>query len=230
MSRLIIKDLERIKNGKVVKYNLLTTEKYSSLVSLDRVQKQINEFNKVRFHLLKQFRDDMIDALEWKKGCKIDSTYSVSFDRNRLFSNGYLVLTIPTMLGNSTCLFDKNGLVGAEGEITRELINKANIITPYVKKILNLKDKSNVVSNAFYEDYPVLNNKYEKVFNINGNGVTLPFHDYTELDNVQDILNYYYCNQEEILQNVIIPNTRDLEKYKLDTYRDKVLKLYKGEK
>ena len=230
MSRLIIKDLERIKNGNVVKYNLLTTDKYSSLVSLDRIQKQINEFNMVRFNLLKQFRDDMISALEWKKGSKIDSTYRVSFDSNKLFSNGYLVLTIPTMLGNAICLFDKNGLVGTEGEIPRELSIKAHVIRPYVQKILNVRGKTNVISNSFYEDYAVLNNKFEKIFNINGNGITLPFNDYSELDNVQDILHYYYCNQEEILKNIAIPNTKDLDNYRLDTNMEKVLKLYKGDK
>ena len=184
----------------------------------------------VRFNLLKQFKDDMISALEWKKGCRIDSSYTVSFDRDKLFSNGYLVLTIPTILGDSTCLFDKNGLVGVSGEITRELSFKCQTIKPFIRKILEVKEKSNVVSNSFYEDYPILNNKFEKVFNINGNGITLPFNDYTELDNVQEILNYYYCNQEEILQNIVIPNTRDLDNYRLDTDRIKILKLYKGEK
>ena len=228
MSRLSIKDLERIKNGKVVRYNIFTKEKYSSFVMLDRVQQEINEFNRARYALLKEFKNDITEALEWKKGSKIDSTYTVSFDYDKLFSNGYLALTIPT--GGQICLFDQNGLVGASGEITRELAVKCSTIVPYVKRLLSLRDKTNLIGNSFFEDFPVLNSKFEKVLNISGNGIVLPFNDYTELDNIQDLLSYYYSNQEDILKNIVIPNTKELDNYRLDTNEYKVLKLYKGEK
>ena len=226
MSRLSIKDLERIKNDKVVRYNLFTKEKYSSFIMLDRVQHEINEFNRTRYALLKEFKNDMIEALEWKKGSKIDSTYTVSFDYNKLFLNGYLALKI----GDQICLFDQNGLVGSSGEISEELAVKCSTIIPYVKQLLSLRDKTNLIGNSFYENFPVFNSKFEKVLNISGNGIVLPFNDYTELDNIQDLLSYYYSNQEEILRNIVIPNTKELDNYRLDTNQDKVLKLYKGEK
>ena len=230
MSKLVVKDLERIKNGKLVRYNLLIKEPFTSFVVLDKVQNEIMEFNSTRFQLLKEFRDNMNYDLEWKKGSKIDSTYWVSFVPTKLFLNDYLTLKIPTALGESFYLFDKNGLVLSKERITKELKEKSNVIMPYISKLLNVKENSNILDNAFYEDYPIFNSKYEKVLNINGNGITLPFEDYTDLDNCQDILHYYYTYQNEILKNIIIPNTDTLNNYKMNISKEKVLKLYKGEK
>ena len=230
MSKLTIKDLERIKNGKLVRYNLFTKEPYKSFVVLDKIQKEINEFNNIRFDLLREFRNDLNNSLDNLRGCKIDSSYRVELDFNKLFLNKYLVLTIPTIFGDNMCLFDENGFVSSNGEITKELKSKINVLLPYIKKIFKIKENSNIINNSFYNDYSVLNNKSEKILNINGNGITLPFNDYTELDDIQSILAYYYTNREDILKNIIIPNTDSLNNYRLDTNKEKVLKLYKGEK
>lgn len=227
MSKLSIKDLERIKNGKLVRYNLFTLEPYSSFVVLDKVQKEIKEFNNIRFTILREFRNDMNNELDRVKGCKIDSTYRVELDANKLFLSDYLALTIPTILGDNICLFNKDGFVKSNGEVTKDLLEKIKIILPYIKKIYNVKENSNILNNAFYDNYPVLNFKLEKILNINGNGILLPFNEYE--DDVQDLLYYYYTNQEEILKNIIIPNTSSLENYRLNTNKEKVLKLYKGE-
>lgn len=228
MSKLLIKDLERIKNGKLVRYNLYTLEPYSSFIILDKVQKEINEFNSIRYNLLKQFKNDMNNSLDILKGCRIDSTYQVEIDFNKLFLKDYLTITIPTILGDSICLFNEFGFVKSNGEVTEDLIKKIDVITPYIKQLYKVKKQSNIINNAFYEDYPVLNSKKEKVLNINGNGITLPFNDYKDINNLQDILSYYYCNHEAILKNIIIPNTPTLNNYRLDINSEKVLKLYKG--
>ena len=231
MSKLYIKDLERIKNGKIVRYNENTKEKYSSFISLANLSNEISELRKLRFDILQTFKEEVNKELDWLKGCRIDDSYNISFNPCNLFLKDYLLISIPTILGQSDCLFNKEKLVGANGEISRDLIVKSQRIIPYVKKLYNIKEQSKLLDNNFYESYPVFDSNNEKVFNINGDGITLPFKEYPEFDDstMQDILGYYYNNYFEILKNVLIPNTELLNTYRRDINREKVLKLYKGE-
>ena len=232
MSKLYIKDLERIKNGKIVRYNKNTEENYSSFISLASVRNEIIELRNIRFKLLNKFKNEVNSELDWNRGCKIDSSYKMSFIPTKLFLQNYLSLTIPTILGDCECLFDENGLVGTNGEITRDLIEKVDIIMPYVKKLFVVKNNSIVLNNEFYKTYPVLDDNNNPVFNINGDGIVLPYKEYEEYRTqmMQEILAYYYQNIEEILKNVLIPNTEILNNYRKDISKEKILKLYKGEK
>ena len=231
MSRLFIKDLERIKNGNLVRFNENTKEKHSSLISLAKLQSELSELRNIRSIILKQFRNDMNTTLDYKKGCKISSDYKVSFSSNELFLDDYLSLFIPTLFGDSICLFDKNTLVSSTSS-DNELYEKIEVILPYIKKIFNVKENSNVLNNEFYKDYGVFDNFNTKVFNINGNGIIIPFYDYTDFPNkfIQELLTYYSQNSNDILKNILIPNTESLDNYRLNTNKEKVLKLYKGEK
>ena len=232
MSKLYIHDLEIIKNGKIVRYNENTKEKYSSFISLGNINNEILELRRIRFTLQKLFRDDVNKELDWMKGSKIDSSYNVSFNPNKMFLKDYLILTIPTILGNSDCLFNNDGLVGVNGEIDSLLLQKCNKIIPYIKKLYNVIEQSKALNNSFYEDYSVVDNTNDKIFNINGDGIVLPFKEYDEFQNpaMQEILIYYYKYYDDILKNVLIPNTQILNNYRRDINIDKALKLYKGEK
>ena len=229
MSKLYIKDLERIKNGKLVRFNETTKERYSSLVSLSRIQNEINEFRNIRFDLLKKFQKDIDNELDFKKGSKIDYN-RVSFSPTSLFIEDYLALYIANALGDSLCLFNKNGMVSTSG-FGYELEEKSEIILPFIKKLFNVKENSNVLDNSFYDTYPIYDDN-TKVLNINGDGITLPFYEYSDFENeeVQELLGYYYSNYKDIIKNILIPNTEKLNNYKTNDNKEKVLKLYKGVK
>ena len=229
MSRLKIQDLEKIKNGKMVRYNELTKENYSSFVSLASIEKQLREVRWIRSLLLKKIYDDMNNQLDFKKGSRIDNTYKVSFNPTKLFLKDYLALTIPSILGDNECLFSKEKMVSSTG-FTKDLEEKSNILLPFVKKIFEVKENSHLLDNSFYQEYPVLDLDNSKVFSISGNGVLLPFANYLDLENInlQKLLEYYYKNSEEILSQILIPNTHSLENYRKDIEKEKVFEIYKG--
>ena len=58
----------------------------------------------------------------------------------------------------------------------------------------------------------------------------LPFANYLDLENsnLQKLLKYYYKNSEEILSQILIPNTPSLENYRKDIEKEKVFEIYKG--
>ena len=230
MSKLYIKDLERIKNGKLVRLNMNTKEKYSSLVSLSTVQNELSEFKNIRFDVLRKFQKDIDDELDWKKGSKIEYN-RVSFSPTSLFVKDYLALYIANALGDSLCLFDKDKMVSSSG-FSYELEEKCEIIQPFIKKLFNVKENSNVLDNSFYETYPIYDNDNSKVLNISGDGIVLPFYEYSDFDNkeVQELLGYYYSNYNDIIKKILIPNTDSLNNYKTNDNKEKVLKLYKGVK
>lgn len=228
MSKLYINDLESIKNGKLVKFNFGNISN-SKEISLQKLDNQIKDLRYIRNYILDTFKNDCKCEFDRLIGARIEEHKNIEFDPRILFLKDYLCLKVPTMFGDTTCLISDKGIESATFK-TLELEKKVKILFPYIKGIFNLKNNTNILNNDFYDDVNIYNSKNEKVLNINGDGVFLPFDDYYDLDKyeLQDLLKYYYENWNYILENINVPDEKHLDKYRTDASLQKALALYKG--
>ena len=229
MSKLNIKDLESIKNGKLTRFNLNEKENYEREITLTRLNNQIQDLRTIRTYILENFKNDVKNEFDKLIGSRIEEHKNIEFDPRMLFLPKYLFIKIPTMFGKTECLVSENGIESTSFD-TVELNKKVKLILPYIKGILNVKNNSNILDNAFYEYLNIYNETEEKVLVVNGDGIVLPFREYQNLDisEYEDLLNYYYTNWNKILQNSIIPDSDSLDKFRTNVSSQKALALYKG--
>ena len=229
MSRLYINDLEKIVDGKVERFSFKGPVKYNSLISLKTVNDSITYLRRIRNSIINTFKTDIKNEFDREKGCRIDRDKNIVLSPEVLFFGDYLSTKVPTILGDDNCLLNEDGIVSAN-IITSDLEKNVNLILPYIKKLYKVHKNTKILDNDFYKDLEVFNNDREKVLNINGHGVFLPFNDYPDLDEVelQNLLAYYYDNLDNILRNILVPNANVLDKYKEPITKEKVLELYKG--
>lgn len=228
MSKLYINDLERIKNGKLVKYNFgyLTN---NNIIKLRKLDLQINDLRYIRNYILATFKKDVSSKLNDRIDSKIVEKNNIEFDPRMLFLSKYLLLTINTTMGDTTCLVSDKGVESATFE-SNELEEKVELLLPYIKGILNLRSKSNVLDNEFYNDVGIYNKNFEKVLNLSGDGIVLPFKNYNELteEELQELLHYYYSNWHNILENIEVDDIDILKVYRTNVSKQKALAIYKG--
>lgn len=229
MSRLYLNDLESIKNGRMQRYSLYGDMKSISLVSLSKIDYEREEFQRIRNFIIKMFQEDTKEEFDRLYNSKIHTEEKVDLNHEKLFLDDYLSVTIPTILGDSHCLLDENGMVSSTG-FGSDLEKKVKLIMPYVKRLFELKKQSHVLDNEFYSKLDILNTGLDKVLYLYGGGILLPFNDYKELssEELQKLLVYYYQNYNEILKNILVPNGESLNKYRLDINKEKALSIYKG--
>ena len=229
MSKFYMKDLERIKNGKEIEldYGYSCSDKSISLAKLDE---QIKDLRSIRYYILETFKNDTREAFDRRKGCKIESEKKVEFDPQKLFFSKYLDITIPTMFGDTRCLVSDIGLDSATFK-TSEVEEDINLILPYIKGIINVNQKTNVLNDYFYNGIALFNKDYTKVLKVNGDGILLPFDGYLCLsrEELQELLRYYYINYEQILKNIYIPDSSILNIFRTNASKQKVLALYNME-
>ena len=227
MSRLYINDLESIKNGKLVKYNFGYKDN-SKEINLHKLNEQIKDLRYIRNYILEKFKNDVKNEFDNIIGSRIDEHKNIDFDPKMLFLSKYLFLTIPTMFGDTTCLVSEHGIENASFN-TPELEKKLNLIFPYIRGILHLKEKSNVLDNRFYNDIYIYDSNSNKVLVLNGDGIFLPFRNYFDLDeNLPELLFYYYQNLDSILENINVPDGEILDVYRTNVSKQKALAIYKG--
>lgn len=228
MSKLYINDLEKIKEGKLLKLNFEYPDS-SDEISLLKINNQIKDYRYIRNCIIKTFQNDIKQEVERLKGDRIENDCNIICDHEKLFLSKYLSLTIPTMFGDTACLISENGLASASFETT-ELLEIIELIMPYIKGLLNVRNKTNILNNEFYSGVNLYNYDGEKVLNINGNGIVLPFDDYNDLTDgeLQELLAYYYVNYKNILKNILIPDGNVLNCFRTDVSEPKVLALYNG--
>lgn len=230
MSKLYLNDLEKIKEGqKIVRYSLEGHVYSSSLVSLSKISNEIRELQAIRNFIIKLFEDDTKMVFDNLYGSKIHVEEKASLHPQKLFLDEYLSLIIPTILGDSHCLFTEDEMVSSTG-FGRDLETKVRLIMPYVKKIFELKKISHLLDNDFYSTLNVVDENDDTVLKISGDGIVLPFNDYKELlpEDYRNLLMYYYNNWDKILKNVLVPTSYELDKYRLDINKEKALSIYKG--
>ena len=228
MSRLYINDLENIKNGKIVRFELKKTFNNNSLIPLYIVNEQRRETKNLRDIVVEKFKNDVQQEFDKRRGSKIETPENIMLYPDELFFKDYLNIIIPTILGNTHCLLSNDGIVTSSSD-TNDLNEKVEIILPYVKKLLKIKKESKVLDNEFFEDLDIVNQDNEKVLYLNGGGVFLPFNDYQELPeyDLQELLLYYYHIEDILLKNILINNDIILDRFKPDITKEKILKLYK---
>ena len=226
MSKLYINDLEKIAKGKIERFNFLEDKKIDSLISLKIIDNRLSELRRIRSYIIELFKEDLETRV---KGDKVDNKESIRLNPERLFLNDYLSLSISTSLGYNHCLFSKDTIVSSDSMIS-ELENKIELILPYIKRIYEVFENTTILDNEFYDNIDIYNDNYDKVLNLNGNGAVLPFNDYNDLNDIekQELLKYYYSNFQPILKNILVPNTEILDPFKENITKEKVLKLYKG--
>ncbi|MBQ8892171.1 MAG: hypothetical protein IJ068_04890 [Bacilli bacterium] len=227
MSKFYIEDLESIKNGNDVKLNFgYRTNDLE--INLFKLHKQIEDLRRIRYLILEQFKSDVAEEFERVRGSKIDTIKKIEFDPRNLFFSKYLDCTIPTMFGDTRCIVSEDGLNSASFE-TSEIENDISLILPYIRGILNVKNKTNVLNNEFYNGIELFNEIKEKVLNVNGDGILLPFNDYDDLteEEKQELLSYYYSNYNQILKNMFISDSSILNMFRTNASTQKVLALYR---
>jgi len=227
MSRLYIKDLERIVNGELQRCNF--GEKTSnSLVSLDKINNEIKESRYLRNYIVEEFKNDIKKEFDILRGSRIEREENVELNLEKLFNHDYLEITIPTILGDTLCLLSSNDLIASTSSIG-DLDEKLKVIRPYVKKLFDLKKETHILDNEFYQDVNIFDDE-ERVLVMHGGGILLPFRDYKDLtkENLQDLLSYYYKNWNTILKNILVYNDQILERFKPDITKEKALGIYKG--
>ena len=230
MSKLYIKDLENIVNGEIKRYSF-TGNISNSFIPLSKIDKERKEVQWIRNQIINEFLKDLHNELDNRKNGIILPIENIVIYRERLFFENYFLMEISSILGNAHCLFNEEGLVSCSN-CTDDLKEKEKLFLPYIKKMFEVKKNSKVLDNEFYEDIPIYNENKEKVLNMHGGGIYLPFNDYDELPKLylQELLHYYYCNWNNILNNILVSNDSILERFRIDFNKEKVLKLYKGEK
>ena len=229
MSRLYIKDLERIVNGKIERFSL-GVGPASSLVSLDKIDKERKEARGLRDLMIEEFKNDINNELEINRGSRIEPNETISFNPERLFNYDYLDMSIPTILGDTHCLFSDVGIVASTSDMS-DLDIKVKLIMPYVKKLFELKKYTHLLDNDFYNDLNIFDEE-ERVLVLHGGGVFLPFNDYKDLteEKLQELLTYYYIHWDKLLKNILVTNNDILNRYKPDITKEKILEIYKGSK
>lgn len=229
MSKLYIEDLERIKNGKIKRYSIGASSKSNSLVSLKRIDSERHELRSIRENIIEEFKSDVKNRFNDIMGNKKINELNVSLNPEKIFLKDYLSLVVPTILGDTYCLLDKNGLVSSSS-ISEDLCYKIEIMLPYIRKILDINKKTNILKNEFFDDINIYNDSNDKVLVLNGGGVFLPFDNYQDISeqDLQDLLMYYYSNLNDILKNILIPNTEELNRFRSDIKFDEAKTLYKG--
>lgn len=230
MSKLYINDLEKIKNGKLLRLNFKENKISDEEINLTRVNNWIKDLRYIRNYILDNFKQDAFNELKKFNNKTIGEEENIDFDHRMLFLNNNLFLNIPTILGDTSTLVSKNGIVSAS-LITSELENKVEKLMPYIKNLLKLNEESNVLDNSFYQDLRLFNALEEANLVINGDGIFLPFRDYEMTnDKLQELLSYYYTNSKILFDNIKVPNSKLLEQYRTNTSKQKALAIYKGTK
>ena len=190
MSKLNIMDLEKIKNGELVRYNFGYKRDYSKEITLRMLNFQLQDLKYIRDYILDTFKSDVRNEFDRLKGDRIEDA---SLD-------------------------------------TSELRKKIKLIYPYIQGILALNEQSNVLDNLFYDELSICDENLERQLVANGNGIFLPFKDYDNSDEKQDLLWYYYHNKNRILHNILVPDEEILEKYRTNVSLPKAMAIYKGNK
>ena len=226
MSKLYINDLESIKNGKLVKLNL-GYQDYGDEIKLSKLSNQIKDLRQIRHFILDTFKNEVRDEFERAKGDRIEVIRDVQFDSRNPFLSKFMFLKVPTMFGDTNCLVSKDGLESATFK-SSEIYEKIELILPYVRGILNVKNRTNVLTEDFYNGIALYNYYDEKVLNVNGDGILLPFNSYDDLneDELQELLRYYYSNYDEIIKNISIPDVPILNCFRTNASKQKTLALY----
>ena len=225
MSKLYIKDLERIKNGNLVNFNYQESNYFSKKITLAKLNEQIKDLRHIRYYILDMFKKDIEEKLDRVKGLRIEKAKEVNFNYRNPFSSKYLFLNVATMFGDTSCLVSENKIESASFK-TSELEEIISYIFPYIKGIFNVRNNTNVLNNEFYNSLKLYNDK-NNVLNINGDGILLPFDDYKiSEEDLQELLKYYYINYNSIIKNIFIPDDNHLDKFRTNASKQKVLHLY----
>ncbi len=222
MSRLYIKDLENILKGKVVRYSINTKNKCNSLISLAIVNNEIEESRNLRNKIINLLEYDIDSELK-----KNNLQNNIILYPENLFFDKYFKIIVSEDSENIECLLSDIGIVAAS-DTNDLLLKKIELILPYVKKILEVKNNTHIFNNEFYEDLNVLN-KDDVVLNISGAGINLPFDIYNEFNeyDLRELLTYFYFNYSDILKNILVNNALELDRYTPEENPQKILKLYK---
>ena len=132
MSKLNIMDLEKIRDGKIVRCNFGFPSKSEKEITLQLLNVQLKDLRYIRNYILDTFKKDVRNKFDRMIGDRIEEHRDIDFDPRMLFMTKYLSVAIPTMLGDTSCLLSNRGIESASFE-SRELKEKVEAIFPYVQ-------------------------------------------------------------------------------------------------
>ena len=227
MSKFYIDDLEKIMNGKVIKLNFAFSNS-SKEINLLKLQAEIEYLRNLRNDIINQFKNDVQGAFNKLNISKLQIAKDINFNSKKLFFGRSFDFTILSLAGETRILMSDNGIENIFFK-TKELENTIKLINPYIKGIINVNTKTNIFNNYFYDGLSLFNDYKEKVLHFNGNGIFLPYDNYSNLsrDELRNLLDYYYEYYDKILSNIYIPDDSILNVFRTNYNKQKVLEIYR---
>ncbi len=223
-----LKNLTKTKTNGIILNASVTNEQ----TSLWKIKQEIEKYRELRTYIINLFEQDVITTIR-KTSFKYlkDVPYPILIDNKKLFIDNELAIKVFTKeLVYENCLFSKEKIEKGDRDCFELALIYAEV-NPYVRGLFNVLKESNLLNNSFYDDLEVmLDNENIKKLIINGEGIRLPIEEFYKL-NMQDkneLLKFYYNNLKKILKNIMIFETKELNNYRSNISKKKVLELYRG--
>ena len=197
--------------------------------NLLKLNKEILVTRNLRNNIISLFEKDVLNTIrnmdiEYLK--KVP--YPLLIDYKKLFNDNYLNLKIFTKKYSYTNYLFSNQDIKDDGEEIEKIYNE---IKPYIDGIYRIMEESKILNNTFYDQLEVLlYNKYLKKMNISGEGISLSLDNINGLSNYQkhQLLIFYYDNIKKILKHIKVNEVEELNNYRSDINKQKILKIYRG--
>ena len=221
-----LKDISKRKITGIIR----SSNNYKEETNLLKLSKEIEKTRKLRNKIISSFEKDILDAINnIKYGYLKNISYPIILDYKKLFIDDLLSIKVFTKDEvYMNCLFSENRVKGNSNFEVERIYAEIN---PYIRRIFEISKESNLLNNSFYDNLEVLLfNKYLKKLIINGDGIKLPIDDFYNLDSYDknNLLRFYYDNLKKILKNIQVQEVLELENYRSNITKQKVLGLYRG--
>ena len=221
-----LKDISKRKiNGVINSANKLEGE-----TNLLKLYKEIEKTRNLRTKIISSFEKDILEIIKSMNYSYLKNVpYPVIIDYKKLFIDDLLSLKVFTKDGvYDNFLFSDTEVQNNNFSEVERIYTE---IQPFIKRILDISKESNLLNNSFYDKLEVLlYNEYLHKLIISGDGIRLPINDFYNLNGYDknNLLRFYYDNLKKILKNIQVQEVLELEKYKSDITKQKVLSLYRG--
>ena len=172
-------------------------------INLSKLNKEIKEARVTRNIIIDNFIKDSNYTIH---NLNIDYLNKVPFPliiTNRdLFSDNNIKVKIYKDYMYHDYLFNNEGLVNDKEDLI------TNSIMLYIKGLFRVKEEESILDNEFYQDLIInLYNRYTDKIIINRYGINI---------------------DKDLLRKIKIINSQELDKYRLNNNKKKVLKMYRG--
>ena len=215
---MIDTDITKYKTQGVIQ----SSNKTKEWTNLYKLKKEIDKTKELRNDILNIFQQDSINSIKNINYKYLENVpFPLLIDYHSLFDNDKLKIKLFT----KDCLYS-DFKVPDTNNLKEEILNN---IDKYVEGLLRVKKETNILDNSFYLELEVLiYNNYIKKLIISGDGIRLANDSYLNYELKREIIYFYYKNLKKILKNIQVEEVIELEKYRSNITKQKVLEIYRG--